>query len=131
MNQRRSNKPTFDFEAVFEPNDYLYFYEDMLTLKRTKKEIEFLVKKLKLNKPMKILDLSCGHGRHANRLAKLGHKVTGVDITFGFLEIAKKDARKSEVKVRYVQQDMRKISFKEEFDSGGTGEGEPVDAAGF
>jgi 2-polyprenyl-3-methyl-5-hydroxy-6-metoxy-1,4-benzoquinol methylase len=32
-----------------------------------------------LNSPMKILDLACGFGRHANRLAALGHAVTAVD----------------------------------------------------
>jgi len=40
------DKSIFDFEAVFEPKDYLYFYEDALTKERTKKQIEFLVKEL-------------------------------------------------------------------------------------
>lgn len=102
----------FDFEAVFEPDDYLYFYGDALTEERTKKEIEFLVKELELNGPMKILDLACGYGRHANLLAELGCCVTGVDITPGFLEIAKKKG----LNVEYVQQDMRKISFLNKFD---------------
>lgn len=74
------------------------------------------MRELELDKPMKILDLACGHGRHANRLAELGHSVTGVDITSGFLEIAKKDAQERGVSVEYVQGDMREISFKEEFD---------------
>jgi len=106
----------FDFEAVFEPKDYLYFYEDALTEERTKREIEFLVKELELDKPMKILDLACGHGRHANLLAELGHSVTGIDITPGFLEIAKQEAKKKGVSVKYILGDMRKISFLEEFD---------------
>lgn len=110
------NKSIFDFEAVFEPEDYLYFYEDALTKERTKKQIEFLVKELQLDKAMRILDLACGHGRHANYLAELGHKVTGVDITAGLLEIAKKDAEERGVTVKYIQEDMREISFKDEFD---------------
>ncbi len=65
---------------------------------------------------MRILDLACGHGRHANYLAELGHRVTGVDITAGLLEIAKKDAEEREVTVKYIQEDMREISFKDEFD---------------
>lgn len=116
MPHEPSDKTIFDFEAVFEPEDYLYFYEEILTEERTKQEIEFLMKELNLNKPMKILDLACGHGRHANRLAKLGHSVTGVDITFGFLEIAKRDAKEKRVGVKYMQGDMRELIFTDEFD---------------
>ncbi|MGC9338023.1 MAG: class I SAM-dependent methyltransferase [Candidatus Cloacimonadia bacterium] len=65
---------------------------------------------------MKILDLACGHGRHANRLAELGYSITGIDITSGFLEIANREAREKGVNVEYIQGDMREISFKEEFD---------------
>ena len=106
----------FDFKAVFEPNDYLYFYQAGLTEERTQKEVDFLVRELKLNKPMAILDLACGHGRHANRLAALGHNVTGLDITKGFLKIAKSDAKAKGIRVKYIHQDMRKIKFKNEFD---------------
>lgn len=106
----------FDFKAVFEPNDYLYFYQVGLTEERTQKEVNFLVRELKLKKPMTILDLACGHGRHANRLAASGHNVTGVDITKGFIEIAKKEAKSKGLNVKYIHQDMRKIKFKNEFD---------------
>jgi len=116
MTYEKSEKPIFDFEAVFEPEDYLYFYGDMLTEDRTKKEVEFLVKELELETPMKILDLACGHGRHANRLAELGHNVTGVDITQGFLEIAMNEVKKEGLTVKYIQKDMREIKFKKEFD---------------
>lgn len=74
------------------------------------------MKELKLDAPMKILDLACGHGRHAKRLAELGHNVTGVDITLGFLEIAKKEAREKRLRVKYIHEDMRRISFESEFD---------------
>lgn len=114
--KKQKNKLRFDFKAVFEPNDYLYFYQDGLTEERTQKEIDLLVRELKLGKPMTILDLACGHGRHANRLAALGHNVTGVDITKGFLKIAKRDAKAKGVKVKYIHHDMRKIKFKNEFD---------------
>ncbi len=116
MKYKDSNKPVFDFEAVFEPDDYLYFYEDRLTDERTNKEVEFLIKELKLDKTMKILDLACGYGRHTNRLAEKGFNVIGVDINPGFLEIAKRDAKEKGIKVEYIQEDMRKISYKEEFD---------------
>jgi SAM-dependent methyltransferase len=99
------------FERVFEPDDYLYFYEGTsITEEGTEREIDFLIKELELDKPMKILDLACGHGRHANRLAKLGHTVVGVDVSKGFLEIAQANKKGN---VKYVKEDMREISFKE------------------
>ena len=116
MSQEKEPKPEFDFEAVFEPDDYLYFYESASSLERIKKEIDFLVKELELDKSMRILDLACGHGRHANGLAELGYNVTGVDISQGFLEIAKKDAKDKRLSTEFIHNDMREISFKEEFD---------------
>ena len=65
---------------------------------------------------MEILDLACGFGRHANRLAALGHTVTGIDLTPGFLEIARQDAEKRNVEVKYQQGDMRGITFDDKFD---------------
>jgi len=116
MNKQESDKLTSQLKAVFEPNDYFYFYEKVLTKQITDRQITFLVKELKLNKPKQILDLPCGFGRHANRLAQLGHKVTGVDITFGFLEMAKQDAKKMKTRVNYIHADMRDMAFKDEFD---------------
>jgi cyclopropane fatty-acyl-phospholipid synthase-like methyltransferase len=62
----------FDFDAVFRADDYLYFYGDSLKDEYTEQEVEFLVRELGIRKRMSILDLACGHGRHANRLAARG-----------------------------------------------------------
>ena len=64
--------PGQDFDAVFHAGDYLYFYEDSIRDEYTDEQIAFLVRELSLGKQMKILDLACGHGRHANRLARSG-----------------------------------------------------------
>ena len=34
----------FDFESVFEVDDYMYFYRDMLTPESTELQVEFLVR---------------------------------------------------------------------------------------
>ncbi len=106
----------FDFQAVFDVDDYLYFYADWLTAERSQSEVDQLVKLLALDEPCKILDLACGFGRHANRLAALGHQVTGVDLTPGFLDIARQEAHASGLQVDYRQADMREISFSQEFE---------------
>ena len=111
-----SQPKEFDFEAVFDVDDYLYFYSESLTDERTDAEVSALVSLLGLDRPKKILDLACGFGRHTNRLAALGHSMTGIDITPGFLEIARQDAAQRNVEVQYQQGDMRSISFEDEFD---------------
>ena len=40
----------------------------------------------------RVLDLACGHGRLANRLAARGAQVTGLDVTERFMEVARADA---------------------------------------
>ncbi len=106
----------FDFKAVFDVDDYLYFYQETLTDERTEAEVRALVGLLELDHPMKILDLACGFGRHTNRLAALGHALTGIDLTPGFLDIARQDAEQRKVDVSYQQGDMREIAFTAEFD---------------
>jgi SAM-dependent methyltransferase len=106
----------FDYEAVFEVDDYLYFYSQVLTDQRTEAEVSALVTLLGLEQPLKILDLACGFGRHTNRLAALGHTMTGVDLSQGFLQIARRDALQQGLSVNYQQADMRNIGFEGEFD---------------
>lgn len=106
----------FDLEAVFQVDDYLYFYADMLTPERTDAEVAALVQALALDRPMRILDLACGFGRHANRLAALGHDMTGIDLIPGFLDIARRDAAERGVQVDYRQGDMRDLDFDAQFD---------------
>ncbi|RPJ28509.1 MAG: class I SAM-dependent methyltransferase [Chloroflexi bacterium] len=106
----------FNLEAVFEVEDYLFAYRDDLTDERSDAEVASLVKLLELDSPMKILDLACGFGRHTNRLAALGHSVTGVDYMPGFLRLAREKATELGVQVDYRQGDMRQINFPEVFD---------------
>ena len=41
--------------------------------------------------PGDALDVACGTGRHAGRLASLGHRVSGVDASPGMLEVARRN----------------------------------------
>src|SRR4051794_22061581 len=47
---------------------------------------------LDLRPDMSVLDLACGHGTHANRLAARGCQVTGLDSSTVFLDRARADA---------------------------------------
>jgi SAM-dependent methyltransferase len=59
----KNSQDDFDFNAVFEVDDYLYFYSEVLTDQRTEAEVSALVSLLQLDSPRKILDLACGFGR--------------------------------------------------------------------
>jgi len=109
-------KDEFDPAAVFDVDDYMYFYSEALTDERTDKEVSALVRLLELDAPMKILDLACGFGRHTNRLAALGHSMTGIDLTPGFIDIARLDAFQQHVEVDYLQADMLELWYKDTFD---------------
>ena len=106
----------FDLDTVFAEDDYLYFYSEFLTEERTDAEVQALVNLLGLDRSLDIMDLACGYGRHSNRLAGLGHRVTGIERMPGFLEIARNDAARRGVRVIYLQKDIREIEFEQSFD---------------
>lgn len=96
---------------------YCHFYRDTLDEPaRTRREVAFLEAALAMDRPMDVLDLACGHGRHAVALAQAGHRVTGVDAHDGFLRLGREVAARSSVEVRFFHEDMRRIDFHEEFD---------------
>lgn len=101
-------------EDVFD-EDYLYFYETFLTDELSDRQADLLWRLLELAPGMDVLDLACGHGRIANRLAARGARVTGLDRSSVFLERARRDA--GELDVDYVEGDMRELPWEEQFDA--------------
>lgn len=71
--------------------------------------IEETDKLLALAKPAgkTVLDLGCGLGRFAIALAQRGYKVTGVDRTKLYLETAREKAQLADLRIEWVQADMR------------------------
>lgn len=84
--------------------------------KKTKIEAGSIKKILGLPKGARILDVGCGVGRHSIALAKLGYDVTGIDISNKYLITARASAHPQKLKPKFIQCDMRKIPYKEEFD---------------
>jgi SAM-dependent methyltransferase len=107
--------PEFDAEAFF-GDDYLYFFADDLE-ERSDAETDLIWQLLALRPGMEVLDLACGHGRIANRLAGRGCRVTGLDSTELFLDRARRDAAERGVAVEYVRGDMRRLPWRDQFDA--------------
>ncbi len=115
--------PMDDIANMFSVNDYIYFYSDYLTPERSDMETARVVHLLGMERSMEVLDVACGFGRIANRLALLGHRVTGVEYQPGFLEIARSDAARNRLlaarghgKAVFIQGDMRAMDFTGQFD---------------
>jgi SAM-dependent methyltransferase len=102
-------------EELFD-EDYLYFYEDVLGDERSDVAADLVWRLLELEPGMEVLDLACGHGRIANRLAERGARVTGLDATPLFLERARAEAERRGVEVEYVEGDMRELPWESRFD---------------
>jgi len=70
--------------------------------------IEAIIKRYRKKK--NILDLGCGTGRFSVELAKRGYHVTGLDITEEMLKVARQNAKKVKINIKYIKGDIR--SFK-------------------
>jgi SAM-dependent methyltransferase len=90
-------------------DDYLWFYEPVLTDELNRRDTDEIVATLGLGPGASILDAPCGHGRIANLLALDGFRVTGVDITPLFLDRARTDAAMLGVEVDYRHGDLRSL----------------------
>lgn len=107
-----------DLDALFDADNYLFFNHDQfLTEERTRLEVEFVRKNLGIDGTISLLDLACGHGRHANALAKDAHLVLGLDTNSRFLEIAQKHASDGDIrKAAFINKDIRQLDYTEEFE---------------
>ena len=97
--------------------DYLHFSAPRLTEQASDADVETIWRLLGPLEGAEVLDLACGHGRIANRLARRGVRVTGLDATPVFLEQARNDAERWGVRVDYVEGDMRAVPWTERFDA--------------
>ena len=78
--------------------------------------VEWLVNDLFGEQDLKILDLGCGPGLYASRLAKYGYSVTGIDYSQRSINYARKQAEKDELEIEYIYQNYLTIDYDSEFD---------------
>src|SRR5256885_11541669 len=67
-------------------------------------------------RPYQVLDLPCGEGTFAIRMAKRGYRTTGVDRSSAMLRLGRRKAREARLSVRFIESDVRSLRFHEEFD---------------
>ena len=102
------------YESLFE--NYGQKYDNENFTRGTVGECDFIENELKYDKSVKILDVGCGTGRHAIELSKRGYSVTGIDLSETQLARAREKAERNNLKINFVKQDARNLSFNNEFD---------------
>lgn len=79
--------------------------------------IERIFKKYGNKSINKVLDLGCGTGNHAIPLAERGYEVTGVDISLGMLEAARKKIASRQLQISFTHGDIRQLELDDTFDA--------------
>lgn len=64
----------------------------------------------------RVADFGCGPGLYASRLAQLGARVTGIDLSWRSLEYARAQAERQDHDIEYVEGDYLEFESEESFD---------------
>ena len=67
--------------------------------------------------PSNILDLGCGPGLYASRLARLGHTIQGIDYSPASIEYAKNTAKEENLPCTYTLADIREADYENGYDA--------------
>lgn len=90
-----------------------YGRHPMTLEQRTEREVLSVIKTLGLSPGHRLIDVPCGYGRHAIRLAEHGIKVTGVDLNDYFLEVARENMKARAIDtalLEFKKGDMRDLA---------------------
>jgi len=103
------------FERFFDA-DYVALLRDTNPLRATRRQVDFLVRSLRLPAGARVLDVPCGYGRHAAELARRGFHVVGVDLSRAMIAEARRRWTEGN-NLRFMRKDMRRLRVTGEFDA--------------
>jgi cyclopropane fatty-acyl-phospholipid synthase-like methyltransferase len=89
------------------------FWEAMVPPEATAADLRFIVRHIGAEPP-RLLDVPCGAGRHALALARIGHEVTGVDLSEDAIDRAAASAHN--LPARFIRADMLSFPVGTPFD---------------
>jgi len=77
-----------------------------------RQQVHGLYDMLQLSSTSRVIDIGCGHGRHAIALAERGPAVIGLDSTVALLDRARHLAAGLHTPVRWIRGDMRRLPLQ-------------------
>lgn len=98
--------------------EYARYYDLLYRDKDYAGEVQYVHHLIQAHLPeaQSILNLGCGSGRHDRELARLGYRVTGVDLAEEMLVSARREAQGNE-KLAYHLGDVRSVRLGQKFDA--------------
>jgi ubiquinone/menaquinone biosynthesis C-methylase UbiE len=69
---------------------------------------------LHLSPASRVIDIGCGHGRHALALAERGARVVGLDFAVALLDRARQLGQELGIRGAWIRGDMRRLPFRAE-----------------
>jgi len=102
------------FKDWFNTPEYLNVYQHR-NENDAEGHVKLILENVEIESGAKILDMACGAGRHAIILARKGFDVTAVDLSENLLSIARQSALNENLKINYVQSDIRKFESNVKF----------------
>lgn len=100
----------FDKEAIA----YDSWYETILGTFVDEVETECVMNLLHLEEGSKVLDIGCGTGNFSVKLAKMNHRVVGIDVSERMLDIAKNKANTNGLKIEFVTMDAHHLELADD-----------------
>lgn len=83
---------------------------------RIDRQVEWIHREVLREKPSRVLDLGCGPGLYAARLARLGHACAGIDFSPASIEYARQTATTEKLNCTYYLGDVRRTGFGRNYD---------------
>ena len=73
--------------------------------------VEWIHREVLRGNPTDILDLGCGPGLYASRLARLGHRCVGIDFSPASIDYAREQAVSEDLPCDYIHADIRSAEY--------------------
>ncbi|MCU0405393.1 MAG: methyltransferase domain-containing protein [Ignavibacteriaceae bacterium] len=103
------------YKDWFNSENYLRVYSHR-NQEEAERLVDLIAKILNLPANSSVLDMACGAGRHAITFAKMGYKVTAVDLSNLLISEAKKNAEQGGVELDFVLSDILEFETNKKFD---------------
>jgi ubiquinone biosynthesis O-methyltransferase len=102
--------------AIFdkEANSYDSWYESKMGSYVDEIETDLALSMFKAEKGITVLDVGCGTGNFSVKLAKMGCKVVGIDVSDEMLEIARKKAEEQDLDIEFFNMDVYELKFEDD-----------------